>query len=65
MSVEKYGIKVGQIWKAADGSRNDVEVLDVDKYAYCDDVLVKSHINGSEYRIDTFKLAMCRYYLSE
>ena len=61
MSAEKYDIKVGQIWTSADGSKGGVEVVDIDTYAYCDDVVVRCLIRNIEYRIDTFKLAMCRY----
>ena len=61
---EKYGIKVGQVYKQADGSPSTVEVTDVDTYKDCGDVVVKGEY-GKEYRIDCFKLTMVRYSLAE
>ena len=61
--IDMYGIKVGQKWVAASGSGYQVTVLDVESYAYCDDVVVTDGMDV--YRIDAFKLAAVRYKLVE
>lgn len=57
----KYGIEKGQRYQGVTPG-NIVEVIDVETYAFCDDVVVKN-AEGDEYRIDAFKLAMVRYSL--
>lgn len=63
----KYGIEVGQIYIAADGSKCGHIVTDITTYADCNDVVTTPFdVNGfgSPYcRIDAFKLAIVRYYL--
>ena len=65
--IERYGIKVGQIYHAADGSGGTVEVIDTTTFADCDDVVVKYSVNSltllEPRRIDAFKLAAVRYTL--
>ena len=58
-----YGIEVGQEYIPADGSKNTLTVLDIETYAYCDDVVVFDHDQNKERRIDAVKLAMVRYRL--
>lgn len=70
MSIERYGIKVGQIYHRADGTHeHTLEVVDITTHADCDDVLVKETIGGltlaAPRRIDAFKLARVRYYFCE
>ena len=60
---QKYKIEVGQKYVPADGSKNTLTVVDVEKYAEVSDVVVYDDLNGSERRIDCFKLAMVRYCL--
>jgi hypothetical protein len=60
---ERYGIAVGQVYVAADGSKNRLTVRDVETYADCDDVVVFDEAQGIERRIDAFKLAKVRYSL--
>lgn len=63
-----YGIMDGQIYLAADGSKSGHVVVDAHTYAYVNDVIVRPFdANGfyTEHRIDTFKLAMVRYTLSD
>lgn len=62
---KQYGITVGQVYCAASDSQNvpKLRVVDVLKYADCDDVVVYDIIQGMERRIDCFKLAMVRYSL--
>lgn len=61
---ERYNIKVGQIYVAADGrSKTELEVIDVDTYADCSDVVVLDRLSQEQRRIDCFKLAMVRYTL--
>ncbi len=62
-AYEKYKIKEGQVWLAADGSNHSVTVVDTDTYKNCGDVVVQD--NSKTYRIDCFKLAMVRYYNEE
>jgi len=63
----QHDIKVGQIYIATDGSKAGHIVTDVTTFADCDDVVTtpftasKMGIPGN--RIDSFKLAMVRYYL--
>lgn len=59
---ERYGIEVGQRYKAADGSGGIVQVIDTESYKKQGDVVVRNY-RGEEYRIDCFKLAVVRYYL--
>lgn len=64
-ALTKYGIEVGQIYIAADGSKAGHVVTDVTTYAYCDDVVTTpftaSGMKKPGNRIDTFKLAQVRY----
>lgn len=64
----KYGIAVGQIYVAADGSKGGHLVTDVTTYAGCDDVVTTpftaSGWKSPGNRIDAFKLAMVRYSLT-
>lgn len=63
-AYERYGIRVGQVYRAADGiSLSRLTVVDVDTYRGCDDVVVLDELSGVERRIDAFKLAMVRYQL--
>ena len=62
-----YGIRVGQIYLAADDSKCGHLVTDVTTFAHCDDV-VTTPFTASGWgepgnRIDSFKLALVRYYL--
>lgn len=63
----KYGIKVGQIYTAADGSRAGHIVTDVVAFADFDDVVTNpftpAGFKGDGNRIDAFKLAVIRYQL--
>lgn len=68
--IKLYGIAVGDIYVAADGSNYFRKVVDVTTYSYCDDVIVVDcDADGNavedlqERRIDAFKLHMCRYSL--
>jgi len=65
----KYGVEVGQIWVAADGSKCGHLVTDITTFAYCDDVVTcpfrPQGITAYDNRIDVFKLAQVRYYLPE
>jgi len=62
----KYGIEVGQIYIAADGSKCGHIVTDVTTYESCDDVVTvpftSTGISKDGNRIDAFKLAKVRYY---
>ena len=64
-----YGIEVGQIYLAADGGEYGHLVTDVTTHARCDDVVVRAFtrqgFDPNERRIDSFKLAIVRYYLVE
>jgi hypothetical protein len=60
----RYNIEIGQRYVPADGSGGSLIVVDVAKYADCDDIVVYDTIKKSERRIDAFKLAMVRYTLS-
>lgn len=61
---ERYGIRVGQVYSAADGiSLSRLTVVDVDTHRVCADVVVRDELSGVECRIDAFKLAMVRYKL--
>ena len=60
-----YGVKVGQLYKAADGVSGTYLVVDTDTYADVDDVVVFSVERETHRRIDAFKLARVRYYLVE
>lgn len=62
-TYERYNISVGQIYSPASGGNSTVEVLDVETYADCDDVVVLCSVRNIEYRIDCFKLSMVRYFL--
>lgn len=59
-----YGIKVGQVYVPADGSKNRLTVLDVEAHRSASDVVVHDEALGARKRIDCFKLAMVRYCLS-
>ena len=66
----KYGIEVGQIYIAADGSKHGHLVTDTTTFAFCDDVVTKpfdkdGFTTGDNNRIDAFKLAKVRYALVE
>jgi hypothetical protein len=62
-----YGIKTGQVYIAADGSRCGHVVVDTTTYAECGDIVTipfKGNVFSKErQRIDAYKLAMVRYYL--
>jgi len=64
-----YGIKVGEIYIAADGSKCGHIVTDVTTFKYCDDVVTTPFTGSAIFedgnRIDSFKLAMVRYKLSK
>lgn len=60
---ERYGIKVDQVYVPADGSKNELKVIDVTTYADVGDVVVYDTKNQTNRRIDAFKLAMVRYSL--
>lgn len=63
-----YGVENDQIYLAADGSKAGHVVVDAHTYAYVNDVIVRPFdVNGfyAERRIDSFKLAMVRYTLSD
>ena len=66
--MNKYGISVGQIYIAADGSKCGHLVTDVTSFADCGDVVTTPfNPNGFKQagnRIDAFKLAMVRYSLA-
>lgn len=63
----KYGIEVGQIYIAADGSKCGHLVTDTTTFTSCDDVVTNPFtpdgFKGDGNRIDAFKLAMVRYSL--
>jgi nucleoside-triphosphatase THEP1 len=63
-AYSRYGIAVGQVYVPADGTKNRLTVVDVEKYAEMDDVVVFDEVQGIEWRIDAFKLARVRYCLS-
>jgi hypothetical protein len=69
MSKAKYGIKVGQVYVAADGSRHGLVVVDTETYFNEDDIVVREFSESSSVgrmrRIDGFKLACVRYYRVE
>ena len=60
---KRHGIAVGQVYVPADGSPNRLTVRDVTTHADCDDVVVFDEVQGTERRIDAFKLAKVRYSL--
>jgi len=65
-----YGIKNGQIYLAADGGHFGYLVIDTNRYAGVDDVLVLGFTatkgyNSEANRIDAFKLARVSYYLPD
>lgn len=63
--LTKYGIQNGQIYRACDGRSGSYEVIDCETYANVDDVVVRSLETNETRRIDSFKLAMVRYYLDD
>jgi len=65
LDYQRYKIEVGQKYVPADGSKNTLTVVDVEKYGECGDVVVYDAIQNVERRIDCFKLAMVRYCLVE
>lgn len=58
------GIENGQVYVPADGSKNELLVVDCETYADVDDVVVFDKLQQKERRIDAFKLAMVRYTLA-
>ena len=58
-----YGVKVGQIYVPADGSKNELKVIAVDKDR--EEVTVFDKVQGKERDIDAYKLAVVRYCLKE
>lgn len=60
---EKYNVKVGQIYRRADGADGDYEVLNVDQRADQGDVTIKCSLSQAVTWIDCFKLTMVRYNL--
>lgn len=62
--IERYGIKVGQVYDRADGADAPVVVTDTTSHADVDDVVIE-YVNGTPnpHRIDAFKLARVRYFL--
>lgn len=64
-AAARYGIREGQVYIPADGSKNRLVVRDVTTYAAVDDVVVFDEAQGAERRIDAFKLAMVRYCLTD
>jgi len=67
--IDRYDIKVGQVYHRADGTDQTLTVVDTVSFAYCDDVVVKETIGKltmkATQRIDAFKLVMARYNLCE
>ena len=63
-AYKRYGIEPNQVYVPADGSKNRLTVVDVEKFADVDDVVVFDEVQGKERRIDAFKLAMVRYTLT-
>jgi hypothetical protein len=56
-----YGeIRVGDVYRPADGSGGKVRVVDVDTYAECQDVIIEDE-DGNWRRMDWFKLMRVRY----
>lgn len=64
-AYQRYGIEPKQVYVPADGSKNRLTVVDVEKHADVDDVVVFDEAMGKERRIDAFKLAMVRYMLDK
>ncbi len=66
-AIDRYSIKVGQVYHRADGTDEDAEVTDITTFADCDDVVIKLTVGNlplsDPRRIDAWKLARCRYYL--
>lgn len=60
-----YGIREGQVYVPADGSDNELTVVDTETYAFCGDVVVYDKKQDCTRRIDAFKLAKVRYELKE
>ena len=63
-AYKRYGIEPKQVYVPADGSKNRLTVVDVETHADADDVVVFDEAQGTERRIDAFKLAMVRYKLT-
>ena len=67
--IERYGIKVGQIYHAADGSDLTLKVTDTTSFADCDDVVVSETVGTvtmlNTRRIDAFKLFHVRFFLCD
>lgn len=67
--IDNYRVQRNQIYMAADGGNYGVLVVDADLFSHLGDVIVvpfsaSTGFAGSKpYRIDTFKLTMCRYFL--
>lgn len=64
-AAERYGIRVGQVYVPADGSKGRLRVEDTTTHAHCDDVEVWDSVQNQVYRIDAFKLAVSRYRLTD
>ena len=58
-----YDIREGQVYVPADGSNNELIVVDAKTYAFCGDVVVYDRRQDCTRRIDAFKLARVRYVL--
>lgn len=63
--ADLYGVRDGQVYVPADGSNNELTVVDTETYAYCGDVVVYDRAQDATRRIDAFKLARVRYTLKE
>lgn len=61
--MARYGVANGQNYVPADGSKGLLIVVDAEKHADCDDVVVYDMLTKQTNRIDAFKLAKCRYSL--
>lgn len=59
----RYGVKVGQVYVPADGSKNELKVLSINHKT--EDALVFDKVQNKERHIDLFKLAKVRYSLKE
>lgn len=59
----RYGIELGQVYAALDGSRSRVVVKDVQTFSHVDDVVVYDEQSGEEKRINAYWLARLKYHL--
>lgn len=62
-AYQRYGIRPGQVYEPADGSKRRIIVRDVQTYAHLDDVIAVDEKLGTEILIDAYKLAKVRYCL--